>query len=156
MSLVAPLVFVSVFLITVAIGMLRAPFWIYLDEASEYEKDQEEKQGAIAASNASLEAQISELKLELDSRDRMRKCAEELSKLIIEGRQFVSNRKIDLEGPGKEWRERVCAVLDNYWSTAASDFQTMHARHPPGAWRDMLREELDKLGGLMVTLRSYN
>lgn len=153
-SLVAPLVFVVVFLTMVAIGMLRAPFGIYLDEASEYEKEKERREGEVSTAQDSLEKQIREFQQELDSRDRMRQCAEELESLITQGKKLLHDFKSDLEIPGRDWRERVHAVLKKYWPTAASGFRIMHGRHPPGEWRKMLQEELNKLDGFMITLRN--
>ena len=102
---------------------------------------------------AELHKRVTAMQTALDSRDRRRRCARELSDLISVGQSILHDERNDPTTARSQWRDDVLAVLNELWPNAGRDFRTMEGRHPPGATRDSLREELAKLSGFMVSLR---
>lgn len=142
------LIFGAFFLGTIAVGMLRAPFGLYTELASEID----EKQDLADVETETLKKKFNEVTRKLDRGSDFIECARKLAALITEGNEMRRITREDITEMRADWHERVMAVFEEYYPEAGADFSTIQSRRNPIAQQDILAEELGKLGGIMIRL----
>ena len=126
--------FVAIFIGTIAVGLLNAPFGIYREMFDNYDFERK-----LTPEEERLQ----------DGRAR-------LAIYIVHGRHILENKKF--LGPSKKyrnnWRTAVIDTLKEYYPEFCGEFETTHSKYKQMAARDKLIDDLGKLESIQRSVQN--